>query len=501
MSEAEAKPAREAAGLRKFLWAVFALCVLVAAVLLAMPDSPEGLAEWNALVLGYGVLKFAAIVVFAIVALIALFLVLTRDANRLRRRARRTLAIGLGVVLCIVVFDVMAATFPIIQVLYVSPEDVLPFGTWMCEEDEELGFKFRPNISWEYHFDPANKGDLLVWEEMLNVVPVTDEAFEDKFSTDSEGFYNKEDLEHADVVVLGDSFVGAASVPYDVMWPRQLGANLGRPTANLGMPFYSTTQELAVLRRYGLKKKPKVVVWAYFEGNDIWESARHREYQASGMGWVDFQSGYAKPAHYKRPIVRLLIALAGAQRRNQRPRDEFNPVRYKVEGEEKLNAVAIVFSYTRRLALSREELEKEKGYGPTIEAIREAKRLCDENDIEFLLVYIPAKAHAYWPLIRDKIEIDALEFYRYLHQYAGGETREKADEFFKSINENMNAQRDLIKELLPEKNFLDLTGPFQEKIIAGERLYYAYDTHFSQAGHGLCAEIVARRIREEGLIK
>ncbi|MFH1551215.1 MAG: hypothetical protein ABIH04_11720, partial [Planctomycetota bacterium] len=89
----------------------------------------------------------------------------------------------------------------------------------------------------------------------------------------------------------------------------------------------------------------------------------------------------------------------------------------------------------------------------------------------------------------------------YLHQYAGGETREKADEFFKSINENMNAQRDLIKELLPEKNFLDLTGPFQEKIVAGARLYYVYDTHFSQAGHGLCAEIVARRIREEGLLK
>ncbi|MFH1549557.1 MAG: hypothetical protein ABIH04_03265, partial [Planctomycetota bacterium] len=161
MSEADAKPAREAAGLRKFLWAVFALCVLASAVLLSMPDSPEKLAEWNALVLGYGVLKFAAIVVFALVALIALLLVMTCDANRLRRRARKTLAVGLGVVLCIVVFDVTAATFPIIQTLYVSPWEVFPVGSRMYMLDEELGLKLRPDMKWDLRFDPAKHGDLL----------------------------------------------------------------------------------------------------------------------------------------------------------------------------------------------------------------------------------------------------------------------------------------------------------------------------------------------------
>jgi len=500
MSEADAKPGYSARGLRKFLWAIFALCVLAAAALLAMPDSPEKLAEWNALVLGYGVLKFAAIAVFALVALIALFLVLTRDANRLRRRARRTLAAGLGVVLCIVVFDVMAARFPIIQTLYVSPWEFFPIGSRMYVPDEELGLKLRPNLKWELRFDPAKHGDLLVAQDMVNAVPVTEDVFEDTFCTDAEGFFNKENIDRADVVVVGDSFVGATRVPYDMMWVQQLGEKLGRPVANLGVPYYGATQELVVLKKYGLKKNPKLVVWAYFEGNDIWESERHEKYLVSGKDWVDFQCELntgPKPAHYKRPIVRLLLALAGARQEGRRLRDEFNPVRYKVGEEERLTS--IVFSYTSRLALSREELEEQPGCKPAIEAICEAKRLCDEAGVEFLLVYIPAKAHVYWPLIKDRI--DAVAFYRYVRQYRGGETEEDAEKFWQKLNDNMDVQRDLIKELLPEKNFLDVTGPFRKKVVAGEKMFYVYDTHFSQTGNKFCAETVKRCVEERGLLK
>src|SRR5205807_430492 len=46
--------------------------------------------------------------------------------------------------------------------------------------------------------------------------------------------------------------------------------------ANLGQYDYGPVEELAVLRRYGLPLRPRIVVWMFFEGNDLVDVARYQ---------------------------------------------------------------------------------------------------------------------------------------------------------------------------------------------------------------------------------
>src|SRR5262249_516173 len=52
---------------------------------------------------------------------------------------------------------------------------------------------------------------------------------------------------------------------------RVLQARLSRPVANLGVAGYGPMQELVVLKREGARLKPSVVVWFFFEGNDVYD--------------------------------------------------------------------------------------------------------------------------------------------------------------------------------------------------------------------------------------
>ncbi len=86
---------------------------------------------------------------------------------------------------------------------------------------------------------------------------------------DHRGFRNDTDLERADVVAIGDSFVEAAIIPLEETVTKQLERRLGAPVANLGQAAYGLRQEFVVLRRYGLPLRPRVVLWFLFGGNDL----------------------------------------------------------------------------------------------------------------------------------------------------------------------------------------------------------------------------------------
>ncbi len=327
-----------------------------------------------------------------------------------------------------------------------------------------------------------------------------EDGFEEVFNTDSDGFLNRRLLAKADIIAVGDSLTGATTVSHEDMWPNVLSRDLGKSVYNLGVPYFGSMQELVVLKRFGIPKKPRLVVWGYFEGNDIWETEQFLEYQAYGRGWVDFQTMRSvgeRAAYYKLPIVRLLLALASVKQTSEIFRDEFNPVHYAIGDQQ--HECAIFCSYTLRLAMSAEELRDHPGFGPTLDAIRRAKALCEENGAKFLLVYIPCKAHAYWPVIGGSVDAEA--FWRYVHQYSADPQDGEAERLLAAMNENMDAQRDLIKAQLPAESFLDLTAPLQEAICGGTQVYYAYDTHFNRAGHRLCAREIARFVAEKKLVK
>ena len=89
---------------------------------------------------------------------------------------------------------------------------------------------------------------------------------------------SKELPARADVVVVGDSFVEGLHVRDDRLVTSCIARATGLSVANLGRSGDGPQQERFVLERFGLPKRPKVVVWMFYEGNDLEDAS---EYQAN----------------------------------------------------------------------------------------------------------------------------------------------------------------------------------------------------------------------------
>lgn len=91
-----------------------------------------------------------------------------------------------------------------------------------------------------------------------------------KFRSDRHGFNNPDEIwgNQNKVVLIGDSFVHGVCVDRNEDMAGSMRA-LGWATANLGVTGNGSLLELATLREYGKKLKPKLVFWFYYEENDI----------------------------------------------------------------------------------------------------------------------------------------------------------------------------------------------------------------------------------------
>ena len=87
--------------------------------------------------------------------------------------------------------------------------------------------------------------------------------------TDEHGFNNPAgQWDTPAALVLGDSFAFGAEVPVGKGFVDRLRERIGR-TVNLGCSGNGPLLELAALAEYGPIVRPPVVVWAYYEGNDL----------------------------------------------------------------------------------------------------------------------------------------------------------------------------------------------------------------------------------------
>ena len=99
------------------------------------------------------------------------------------------------------------------------------------------------------------------------------------FENDEHGFNNPKGMyqnQALEMVLVGDSFTYGACVRQG----RDIGGLLregGRELLNLGVPGHGPLEELATLKEYGEPFKPKLVLWIYYEGNDLLDLLREIE--------------------------------------------------------------------------------------------------------------------------------------------------------------------------------------------------------------------------------
>ncbi len=91
------------------------------------------------------------------------------------------------------------------------------------------------------------------------------------YRTDRHGFNNPDWVWRAtgvNVAMVGDSFVHGSCVPPDENMAAELRRSEG-PVVNVGVGGFGPLSELAALTEYVAPLKPPVVLWGFFEGNDL----------------------------------------------------------------------------------------------------------------------------------------------------------------------------------------------------------------------------------------
>ena len=93
-----------------------------------------------------------------------------------------------------------------------------------------------------------------------------------KFKSDRFGFNNPDsewDSEEIDWLLIGDSFANGVAVKQNESIAGKIRSMTKKSAITLGIPSNGPLVELASLKEYAKIVKPKIVLWLYYEGNDL----------------------------------------------------------------------------------------------------------------------------------------------------------------------------------------------------------------------------------------
>jgi hypothetical protein len=283
------------------------------------------------------------------------------------------------------------------------------------------------------------------------------------YKCDGSGFRNTRDYERADLAMIGDSFLEASTIGTEDLVTTVLSRDTGLTVVNLGQSWYGPQQELIVLRRFALPLRPSIVVWAFFEGNDLEDIQRYR--QAVG-NWQHFSSelqAFRKRTFARNSILKLTYFLE--------PRmtiEEGRRYSAYFSGSSK-GDTRIYFSYRSGPLGKRDE----EGIGLFGETLNEAARLCERGAIQLMVVFIPTKMRVFRDFVR----------------FEEGSFLEGVE-----LNDLPLRVARLVRENAPEASYLDLTSSLRASASEGMFPYFATDSHWSPLGHRIAADEIAKAI-------
>lgn len=315
--------------------------------------------------------------------------------------------------------------------------------------DEELLFRHRPGM----RFQGETPGDLV---DLYGIA--TDRKYPIDVEYDENGFRNPRGRTRADVVLLGDSFLEAGLVPAGETVAAALESALGLTVQNLGCSGYGPQQEKVVLERYGLPLKPKVVVWFFFEGNDLLDVPRYEH--ARRAGGLD-------PTR-TRFLARSLTANLGRRIEllAERPRGEDSDEARRRMGTIGSTRIYFAFAGSPLTGEDRESLAKAQ------ETIRSAVERTRAAGARFLLAFVPTKFRAYEGLVA--FAPDTL-----------------------CATWRSNELPELLARFAADAGieWIDLTPSLRAAIRKGTMAYVVDDGHWSPSGNRIAAAAVAERLK------
>lgn len=278
---------------------------------------------------------------------------------------------------------------------------------------------------------------------------------------DENGFRNPIPLPSADIVFIGDSFTEALLVPTKDVVSARLGRAYGATAANYGMMAYGPYQELVVLKRYALPLNPKVVVWLFFEGNDLGDVSYYE--------WAT-QDLRALHDRYHGLLHRSITMNA--------PRTLYHNLRvFKPSGYSRSGLIDTAHQHEQRIYfLHRPKIvdaEIEKALETTHSILAEAHALCREANATLVVGFIPVKYRVYH---------DWMTFH------------EQAEPLSWTLSPIPERMQSIVNKISPDLIWVNLLQPLRDATSAGHQPYYRVDSHWNSEGHRVACEALQQAI-------
>lgn len=340
------------------------------------------------------------------------------------------------------------------------------FGTYERGNPLSIaGRRFDPELLWRhdpyYRYEAAYQGNI---GEALCIPP--DPARKVAVRYDKHGFRNTADMHEADLAVIGDSYIEGYFTSETALITTILADLQGRPVVNLGHAGYGPQQELVVLKRFGLPLKPKVVIWAFFEGNDFAESEEFESdiFRSTNSVWQDF---------WFRSLTRNVAAfILRPPARSCRPDEQIKDFRAEFRGAD--NRTETVF-----FAPTEVETPSEKTLRKVLDPIVDAAKLCREHDIRFLVAFIPEKFRVYHDLSNVSLPTEAVRQW--------------------GVSEVPDQMQQILMKLEPSIEYVDLTPALKAATANGVATYLSDDTHWTDEGNRVAAETIHRALSHKSI--
>jgi hypothetical protein len=335
------------------------------------------------------------------------------------------------------------------------------------------------------------------------------------FRTDDEGFRNARVRDRIDVAALGDSFTDAMTVPIEAAWASLLERRTGLAVQNYGTAGFGPQQELRVLKDYAVRHHPRVVVLAYFAGNDLFDAEAFDDFDRSGGAIRRPVPGWRIKDVVSRAdtwfVVSALRAAATWMSTHERAEARTTAMPAPVPARDGpattapavasfdrgmftvgVNGHRLRFAfmppYLNTLNFPEVDLAARRGWMLTRRTIVEMRDVSRAAGADLVVMFLPFKSQVYWPL---------------LEQAFSGPDLARAIRFslpdnpsppdLAAMSRNRLAQNVLMRRLCAEERIrcLDTTSALQARVSQGENVYFPDESHLNETGHAVVADALA----------
>ena len=329
----------------------------------------------------------------------------------------------------------------------------LPWERPNSVPDRELLSLPRPNQVVKTAFTRGNIGHFAC----LPTRPA--DPFELKY--DKNGFRNEQDLSSAEIAVIGDSYVESPQLPSAFLATTHLAELQQKTVVNLGQAGFGPQQELGVLKRFALPLNPKLIIWVFFEGNDLIDAQR---YDAN----VSFLSSVwdSMNTTWARSFTRNLLWGAVQFSHGCVPDEKVAGNYGTVLGDDGKEYRTYFIEPTMTVAPTVQELEALK---TTTAALKTAYELAKNQGADFMVVFAPTKFRVY-------------------HDIATFDPASTGDIEWWVLNDLPERLRSMTADISPDIRFLDLTPALRTAARAKRAVFIPDDTHWTADGHRVVAE-------------